>query len=116
MIPHQKQIKKTKKGTLTLVAFVIQINTRLPFIYTFLTPEQTQASTQLVIRQIFGNGDMIIPANMEDGYYTAASSNKLPYDDILKVYHDKRGPISMRSSKNLATVFAEMYCRIILPE
>lgn len=60
-----------------------------PSAYTFLTPEQTQTSMQLVIRQHIGNGEMIIPANMGDGYYTAASSSKLPYDDIRKVYHDK---------------------------
>lgn len=60
-----------------------------PSAYTYLTPEQIQTSTQLVVRQNIGNGEMIIPANMGDGYYTAASSSKLPYDDIRKVYHDK---------------------------
>jgi hypothetical protein len=55
----------------------------------YLTPEEViyQASqNQLVVRKMV---DDIIPANMEDGYFTAASSSKLQYDDIRKVYHDK---------------------------
>lgn len=55
----------------------------------YVTPEEVmhQASQgQLVVRK---TTDAIIPANMDDGYFTAASSSKLQYDDIRKVYHDK---------------------------
>jgi hypothetical protein len=57
----------------------------------YLTPEEVifQASqNQLVVRKKVGDME-ILPANMDDGYFTAASSSKLQYDDIRKVYHDK---------------------------